>query len=95
MRIYIYIYIYIYKLNGCANSVVNSVATWQAWRVTSEHIEFKGGVGEGERTWDKGGGYARNPEDSHHIYIYIYNILVIKCLEKSVCVRMIKSVGIR
>ena len=30
------------------------------------------GVGEGERTCDKGGGHAQNREDSHHIYIYIY-----------------------
>ena len=38
------------KLNGCANSVVKSVAAWLAGRVTYEHIEFKVGVGEGERT---------------------------------------------
>ena len=30
------------------------------------------GVGEGKRTWDKGGGHDRNREDSHYIYIYIY-----------------------
>ena len=67
------------KLNGCDNSVVKSVAAWLAWRVTDEHIEFKG-VGRRERTWDKRGGHARNLEDSHHvcmytcvhIYIYIY-----------------------
>ena len=37
-----------------------------AWRVIYEHIQFKGGAGEGERTWDKGGGHARNREYSHH-----------------------------
>ena len=37
-----------------------------------------GGVGVEERTWDKGGGHARNREDSHHIYIYIYIYRTIK-----------------
>ena len=55
------------KLIGCANSVAKSVAVWLAWRVTNEHIQVKGGVGEGERTWDKGGGHARNREDSPHL----------------------------
>ena len=71
------------KLNGCAKSAVKSVAAWLAWRVTYEHIEFKGGVVEGERTWDKGGGHTRYQEHSHHIYththihlhIYIYSFM--------------------
>ena len=55
------------KLIRCANSVAKSVAVWLAWRVTYEHIRFKGGRGGG-----KGSSHTRNWEDSHHIYIYIY-----------------------
>ena len=33
------------KLIGCANSVAKSVVVWLTWKVTYEHIQFKGGVG--------------------------------------------------
>ena len=40
------------KLIGCANPVAKSVAVWLAWKVTYEHIQFKGAVGKEGRGYE-------------------------------------------
>ena len=59
------------KLIGCANSVVKSVTAWLAWRVTYEHIEFKGGVWGGGRGHETKEVVTLETERTVIIYIYI------------------------